>query len=1535
MKRLICLLLLVLWISLSADWVELSNNGSNEIFDYSSVDLSQTTIYFDLDGYETENITESGNDFLKISHPRGGYLLEVGMPDLPVFSNLIAIPDKGVVNYNVRILEEEIISISDIYPRQPLQTESSREVFPFTLNEDFYRSSSVFPENSTMLDEPAVLRDHRVVNLTVLPFQYIPEEGNLRIIKRMEIDIQTSGEGGINEKTTNHYPSRFFQPLYEASILNYDILAGRDSEFQQPSYLFIYPNNSTVLTYLEYISDWKHQKGFEVTLASTATTGTSTSSIKNYIQNAYNNWENPPEFICLIGDAQGGSYTVPTWIESWSGYSGEGDHPYTQLDGTDILADAFIGRLSFQSLSGSNSFQTIISKILNYEKEPYMTSTNWYRDVILAGDPSISGASCVITKQNIKEVIEHNNSSMGYSEIYSGSFPSQIVSNINSGGSYFNYRGWLGMSSFDNGDINGLSNGFKLPLATIITCGTGSFRSQNEASSEAFLRAGTSTTPRGAVACIGTATTGTHTTFNNCVDAGIYHGIFSDKIYNPGGSLVKGKLDLYNNFPSNPSNKVFIFSYWNNLMGDPGLELWTDIPQDMVVTYDSQVAQGTNFIEVMVENTSNRPIEGAWVTALMGDDVIFATGMTDASGNIILEIEAEQTGTVTLTVTAHNYVPHLGSFTVVQDDLYLSVFELQIDDDNSGTSDGNDDGVVNPGEDIELKVSLKNYGTSSATSVSGSLTSGTPGVSITDGSETYGTITSGNSSYSSDDFDFSVPADALGGMMIDLNLDITGNAREEWNDLVRIIVEGPNFSVTDYVIQDGNNGILDPGETSDFAVTISNDGGAAGTSIVANISSSVPGISFIDSYGTYGTVNADMEKTNTTNNFEVEVDNQLLPGTQVSCQLTITNSSGFYQEVDFLLAIGDIDQTDPTGPDEYGYYMYDDGDTQYSLAPFYSWVEINPSLGGSGTSLGLSDGGNTGDIADIALPFAFYFYGTRYSSATVCSNGWISLGSTDQYSFMNWQLPSSLGPSPMIAPFWDDLKTSGGQVYYYNDTANHRYIIEWSNMRNEYDNSYETFQVILYNEAYYPTPTGDGEILFQYNVVNNVDQGSYSGGYVSHGQFASVGIENASASGGLEYSYDNAYPASAKPLTNNMAVLITTNIASVVTPPAANFSIDQFDFMVEPGNSDDQILQISNSGEANLIYSISKDYQDTRDIDITRDSGGPDSYGYQWLDSNEPNGPDYDWVDISGYGSLYNFTSDDQASSLINIGFSFPFYGNEYTQVRINSNGFLSFTSTSTNWSNESIPNTNEPNNMIAPFWDDLSPQNSGTVHYYSDSVNDRFIVQFTDVPHYGSSYPGQYTFQCIMYENGRILYQYNNLQQTINSVTIGIENSTGTDGLEIAYNENYVENGLAILIKTVLDWAQVVPSSGSIVQGGSDQVEVSVDTSELEIGEYLCNLIITTNDPNSSSVIMPLNLIVDTSVITTPQNLAVQIGGGAIQLTWDAVPNADSYKVYGSLSPYAPFESWILVGSGITNNQWISILSSHYRYFKVTAIRN
>jgi len=184
-------------INMSAKWIQTNNNTT--LFSSSSQGLEKTTISFTLDGYEIENIYENGQTFSRISHSGDGDFVEVGKPDFPRFTKLIAIPNTGGVSFNIKSIEEDFISDVKPFPRQPLKKDNAENHFPFTIDTSFYNADSVFPADIINVGNPAIMRDVRVVAVSINPFQYIAQNNKIRIIKNIEIEIISNEENSINE----------------------------------------------------------------------------------------------------------------------------------------------------------------------------------------------------------------------------------------------------------------------------------------------------------------------------------------------------------------------------------------------------------------------------------------------------------------------------------------------------------------------------------------------------------------------------------------------------------------------------------------------------------------------------------------------------------------------------------------------------------------------------------------------------------------------------------------------------------------------------------------------------------------------------------------------------------------------------------------------------------------------------------------------------------------------------------------------------------------------------------------------------------------------------------------------------------------------------------------------------------------------------------------------------------------------------------------------------------------------------------------
>jgi len=257
-------------------------------------------------------------------------------------------------------------------------------------------------------------------------------------------------------------------------------------------------------------------------------------------------------------------------------------------------------------------------------------------------------------------------------------------------------------------------------------------------------------------------------------------------------------------------------------------------------------------------------------------------------------------------------------------------------------------------------------------------------------------------------------------------------------------------------------------------------------------------------------------------------------------------------------------------------------------------------------------------------------------------------------------------------------------------------------------------------------------------------------------------------------------------------------------------------------------------------------------------AGGPDAFGYTWIDSDEAGGPVYNWIDISSSGEVVG-SGDDSNHGPFNLGFPFSYYGNSFNTINVCTNGWLSFTSTDTDYSNQGIPYNEEPNNLLAPFWDDLNPTDGGTIYY--QTIGTQFIVQWQDVPHYGGGLP--VTFQVILNADGSIVFQYE-LIQDISGSTVGIENAAGDDGLLVAFNDGgYLHDGLAIRLASAppMTWFTADPMFGMIPEMTGQNINLVFDGTGLETGIYQATMSVLSNDLETPQIDIPVIMTVGGTV--------------------------------------------------------------------------
>lgn len=257
----------------------------------------------------------------------------------------------------------------------------------------------------------------------------------------------------------------------------------------------------------------------------------------------------------------------------------------------------------------------------------------------------------------------------------------------------------------------------------------------------------------------------------------------------------------------------------------------------------------------------------------------------------------------------------------------------------------------------------------------------------------------------------------------------------------------------------------------------------------------------------------------------------------------------------------------------------------------------------------------------------------------------------------------------------------------------------------------------------------------------------------------------------------------------------------------------------------------------------------------------------------------FNWIDPTGMTALS--LTDNGVSPAQALPFSFNFYGENHSSVYVSANGMLGFVADALGaHDNVDLPNSALPNNMIAPWWDDLNPEGGGGVHVgvTGDSPNRRFVVSWVGVPHRNPGKKAAFTFQVVLEEaDQRIVFQYLNVDAGHSvgagkSATIGVENPTGTVAARYSYNgETLLQDNQAIAFvpasvpsmavtpndafasqgtkggpfspvaqdyivsntgtaslnwqaSAAVDWVSITPAFGTIAPGGTTSVAVSLN---------------------------------------------------------------------------------------------------------------
>ena len=786
-----------------------------------------TVIEILLNHYVKSTVVINDQSYLLLALPGQGTTLEKGNPELPVLARSLMIPLQAKMH--VQLLDYTFIEMTGNVA--PSKGSLSRSVNPSDIPFEFsslYETNAFFPENLVSLNDPYIMREIRGIAFRVTPFSVNPVQEIVRVYERLVIKVYAEGIDTIDVlNTRSSRITRDFVDLYTSHFINYDVVQSRYTVLEEDGSMLVicFP---AFMEAMQPFVDWKNQKGIRTVMIPSTTAGTTPQQIKAYITNYWN--ENPElTFVQLVGDAQ----QIPP--DTYSGFSS--DPSYVMLVGNNNYPDLFISRFSAETVA---HVQTQVERVIHYEKD--IIDGDWFdKGMGIAysggGGQGWNGWSDIQQMNHIRDFL------LGYNyttvdQIYDpGASATTVTNALNQGRSIINYighgwqQGW-DTTGFDNGNVNNLTNDWKLPHIISVACDNGIFHNST-CFAETWLRATNNTTgaPTGAISAYMAAISQPWAEpmpgqwhINQLLSQSAKHTI--------GGLYFNGAsygLDIY------PNSGPLTIRTWH-IFGDSSLMVRTATPTPFEVSSSEILFHGLTEFPVTV----NYP--GAKITLFNQDTKeLITSAIADDLGEAVLVLEEPITElyNLILTVTAYNKI------TYVQEIMALPNNGAYIMFDSFDYAEGSN---ANYGTTADLNITVFNIGSEEAENIDVILTSNDPYIHIIQNQAVITYIASESFHTVQNAFTIKIAENIPDQYQVQFFMNAS-RADDEWKMNFRTKFNAPVLHWDEPFIIDtdgNNNGRLDPGETVQLHIPFVNTGHAPSSQGKVIISSNNPDAVILD-----------------------------------------------------------------------------------------------------------------------------------------------------------------------------------------------------------------------------------------------------------------------------------------------------------------------------------------------------------------------------------------------------------------------------------------------------------------------------------------------------------------------------------------------------------------------------------------------------------------------------------------------------------------------------------------------------------------
>lgn len=673
-----------------------------------SLCFSQLTYQVSFSEKELQFQKKGNYDYIQLK--KGELEEEIGKPVLPFRIINLLIPESRVVD--TILCETESSELVGNFLICPGLRKEKTDDLPVenlvVLDSQIYFSDEAYPQEPYKIVSSGFLEGNHILSLALYPVEYFPKSQNLVLHKNFKLTIVL--KDALSRKyyfnTDLEEKNRLTAAFLGDLLYNPEELPQypRTPEYktaasEQPVYLII--TSEELRNSFFPLIEWKTQKGLRAKIATTDSIMNSCSGrnlqekIRNFLIQSYLDgllW------VLLGGDGDiipfryayhaNTSSLIPItdqqicdlyyadldgdWDKDEDGVSGEPTD-----DSPDLYPELFVGRAPVKTPEEADIF---VQKIINYEKNPGAGDYSFLKKALWISSDQMRDWETVgqhtLVSQNIDQSFYQDLQSLVESPSGSAENPtdptgSKCIDVLNQGWGIIGIfahgksNGFVASSNLinqwpkscvysdsniddGNGHLNNLNNGNKLGIIYSISCDQTALDVETEPDlgtppcmGKNFLIS----KDKGTVAFLGYSRWGWVSTSYKLASE------FMKNLFKPEYEYHIGVAEAY----SKTAYSVYRdLNYGHNLLGDPEIQIWTDIPCSLEVNYPNDVSSDSVFaVQVKAQGL---PMPSGKVV-VSHKDTLFYSGITDQEGNTSIPLLNLRPGEVSLTITKHNFLP--------------------------------------------------------------------------------------------------------------------------------------------------------------------------------------------------------------------------------------------------------------------------------------------------------------------------------------------------------------------------------------------------------------------------------------------------------------------------------------------------------------------------------------------------------------------------------------------------------------------------------------------------------------------------------------------------------------------------------------------------------------------------------------------------------------------------------------------------------------------------------------------------------------